>query len=171
MDRGGKGLSAMPATQYPLRYPRLVVVATAAVTATASNHWRGNPWSKYLTSLPMNLTLVSQKKPQLLILATEHGARSSFGSRDEFFVAKERSSSSEGRKSYPTGKWEEEQTQPRSLSHHQPWEPTARVTVISQTFTDRSSSRTLKATGLEKRQKTCVLGADRWRVYFPERMF
>lgn len=53
-------------------------------------------------SLPMNSTLASQEKPQILILAAEHGAHSWFGSRDEFFLAKERSSPSVGRKTYPT---------------------------------------------------------------------
>lgn len=50
----------------------------------------------------MNFTLASQEKPQILILAAEHGAHSWFGSRDEFFLAKERSYPSVGRKTYPT---------------------------------------------------------------------
>ena len=51
-------------------------------------------------SIPTDLILANQEKPQRLILAPEHLAFSLLGSRDKVTLAKERSSSPKGRKRY-----------------------------------------------------------------------
>lgn len=84
-------------------------------------------------SLPINLILASQEKPQLLILATEHGAHSLCGSRDELVLAKERSYSSVGKKIYSTrqmgGKGDPPVPTPGATTGPDN-QPAARVTVI-----------------------------------------
>lgn len=173
MDRCGKGLSTMPGTQYPLRYPRLVVAATAAVTARESSHQRGKPWSKYLTCVkvcPWTPLWPARKSPRYWFWPLNMGPIAGLEAEmSSSWPRKGLPRLWEG-KHIPPGNWEEEQTQPRPQSHHQPWQPTARATVISQTFTDRFSLQNTQGQGAGRRQKTCVLRADGWQVYFPERL-
>lgn len=123
---------------------------------------------KMFKSLPINLILASQEKPQLLILATEHGAHSLFGSRDETVLAKKRSSSSVGKKKHILrGKWEEE-TQPAPRPSHatQPWKPTSSQSHCHSTNIYRPlfSPKHLRPEEQKRRQKPGLLRTEGWQV-------
>lgn len=131
---------------------------------------------KMFKSLPINLILASQEKPQLLILATEHGAHSLFGSRDETVLAKERSSSSVWRKTYSTrqmGGGGDPASSPAPPMPPQPWKPTSSQSHCHSTNIYRPlfSPKHLRPEEQKRRQKPGLLRAEGWQVHVPERLF
>lgn len=141
-------------------------VISSSSNSSSNSKWQQPPegensWRKYSKCsevYPLTWFWQAWKKPQLLILATEHGAPSLFGSRDETVLAKETSSSSVGRKTYSMrqvgGGGDPASPLPLPCLPSPEHQPAARVTVIPQTFTDHFLSKTLKARGAEEKTET-----------------
>lgn len=118
-------------------------------------------------SLPINLILASQEKTQLLILATEHGVHSLFGSRDELVLAKERSYASVGKKTYSTRQigGRSDPAVPTLTTNQQPG------SLSSHIYRPLFPLKHSRPEEQERRQKTCLFKAEGWWVYFSERLF
>lgn len=115
MGRCGKGLSRMPVTEYPLKYPLLVVVATVAATASKGSHQRGKPWHKYLTCeqvCPWTWHWQARKSPSDWFWPLNTGPVASLEAEMSSFWPRKGLPHLWEEYHIPPGKWEEEQTQP-----------------------------------------------------------
>ena len=111
-------------------------------------------------SVPINLILANQEKPQWLLLATEHLAFSLLGSRDEVTLAKERSLSPMERKRCSTRQMRGRGTQPACQCQHQPWNQQQPDSLSSHKHLQTTfPSKTLKARGAgEKTENLSIQG-------------
>lgn len=154
----GNGLSTMPGTQSLLKCS-VWIVATAAVTASESNHQREKSWRKYVKSIkvyPLTWFWEARKSPSYWfwplnmgpIASLEAGVSSSWARKGLLLLW-------EGKHTQPS-KWEEETQSALCAPTSCDGQPTARVTAVSQTLTAHCSLPSTQAQGSSREDRKLV---------------